>query len=225
MISSSVWRSHAARRRRVLDLPLLHHRATLTGSRPRRRVRLSRVSRSAVGAGACRAVPRSCSAAARPSSRCSAVPAARLGAHPGRPRHRRGARNSATRAREVRAALGTPASTRSGSNPFGEFVQYRYRGGIRVIFQGKRTVTSVSTSGRGASAPRGTGGVGSSDARSAAAAARCDAPHETIEVYRVLEGELPSTPATRSWRAGAVIHIAGGREQRRKVRRGRRGHT
>jgi hypothetical protein len=58
---------------------------------------------------------------------------------------------------EVRAALGTPSSTRSGTNEFGDFVQYRYRGGIRVLFQGRTNVTSVSTTGLGDRTSRGVG--------------------------------------------------------------------
>jgi hypothetical protein len=67
-----------------------------------------------------------------------------------------GARLNNTRA-EVRAALGRPASTQSGTNEFGEFVQYRYRGGIRVIFQGRTHVTAVSTTGLGDRTSRGVG--------------------------------------------------------------------
>jgi hypothetical protein len=70
-----------------------------------------------------------------------------------------GARLGNSRA-EVRAALGRPASTRSGTNDFGPFVQFRYRGGITVSFQGRTEVTSVTTSGRGDRTARGVG-VGS----------------------------------------------------------------
>ena len=74
-----------------------------------------------------------------------------------------GARLGNSRA-EVRAALGRPASIRTGTNDFGRFVQYRYRGGINVIFQGRREVSTVSTSGRGDRTARGVG-VGSTEAR------------------------------------------------------------
>jgi hypothetical protein len=67
-----------------------------------------------------------------------------------------GARLDNTRA-EVRAALGPPARTRSGENKFGRFVEWRFRGGIRVLFQGGRRVTSVSTTGRGDRTARGVG--------------------------------------------------------------------
>ena len=72
-----------------------------------------------------------------------------------------GARLGNTRA-EVRTALGTPASIRSGTNDFGSFVQYRYRGGITIIFQGRREVSTVSTTGRGDRTRRNVG-VGSTE--------------------------------------------------------------
>ena len=72
-----------------------------------------------------------------------------------------GARLGNSRA-EVRAALGSPESTRSGTNDFGRFLQWRFRGGITVIFQDRREVTTVSTSGRGDRTRRGVG-VGSTE--------------------------------------------------------------
>ena len=45
---------------------------------------------------------------------------------------------------QVRAALGAPSVVVHGSNDFGSFTVYRYRG-LRVTFQGNRTVTSVFT--------------------------------------------------------------------------------
>jgi hypothetical protein len=91
-----------------------------------------------------------------------------------------GARLGNTRA-EVRAALGAPSSTRSGTNDFGSFVQWRLRGGITVIFQGRREVSSVSTSGRGDRTRRGVG-VGSSEAavRRRVRGVRC----ETVAGFR-----------------------------------------
>jgi len=59
-----------------------------------------------------------------------------------------GVRLDNTRA-AVRAALGRSASRRSGGNEFGRFVEWRFRGGIRVLFQGGRRVTSVATTGLG----------------------------------------------------------------------------
>ena len=74
-----------------------------------------------------------------------------------------GARLGNTRA-EVRAALGSPESTRSGSNEFGKFLQWRFRGGITVLFQDRREVTTVSTTGRGDRTVHGVG-VGSREAQ------------------------------------------------------------
>ena len=67
-----------------------------------------------------------------------------------------GARLGNTKA-EVRAALGRPAAVRNGSNDFGPFTTYRYRGGILVNFQGRTSVSSVSTGGRGDRTARGVG--------------------------------------------------------------------
>jgi hypothetical protein len=85
-----------------------------------------------------------------------------------------GARLGNSRA-QVRAALGAPSSTRSGTNDFGPFVQFRYRGGISVLFQGRTEVTSVSTTGRGDRTARDVG-VGSSEAtvRRRVAGVRCE---------------------------------------------------
>ena len=73
-----------------------------------------------------------------------------------------GARLGNSRA-EVRAALGAPASSRSGTNDFGPFLQWRFKGGITVLFQGRREVSTVTTTGRGDRTARGVG-VGSSEA-------------------------------------------------------------
>ncbi len=91
-----------------------------------------------------------------------------------------GARLGNSRA-EVRAALGTPASTRSGTNDFGPFLQWRFRGGISVLFQGRREVSTVSTSGRGDRTVRGVG-VGSTEAavKARVRGVRC----ETIAGFR-----------------------------------------
>ena len=45
---------------------------------------------------------------------------------------------------QVRAVLGAPRRAVHGSNEFGSFTVYRYRG-LRVTFQGNRTVTSILT--------------------------------------------------------------------------------
>ena len=91
-----------------------------------------------------------------------------------------GARLGNTRA-EVRAALGKPAAIRTGANDFGRFVQYRYRGGITVFFQGRVEVSGVSTTGRGDRTRRNVG-VGSSEAtvKARVRGVRC----ETIEGFR-----------------------------------------
>jgi hypothetical protein len=73
-----------------------------------------------------------------------------------------GARLGNTRA-EVRAALGTPSKTTTGSNDFGPFVRYTFAGKIRVTFQGKTHVTAVETTGLGDRTSTGIG-VGSSEA-------------------------------------------------------------
>jgi hypothetical protein len=73
-----------------------------------------------------------------------------------------GARIGNTRA-EVRAALGSPSKTTSGTNDFGPYVQYTFAGGIRVVFQGRTRVTSVRLTGRGDRTSKGVG-VGSSEA-------------------------------------------------------------
>jgi hypothetical protein len=62
-----------------------------------------------------------------------------------------GARLGNTRA-EVRAALGKPAKTATGSNDFGPFVRYTFAGGVRVVLPGQDHVTSVDDDG-----PRRTG--------------------------------------------------------------------
>lgn len=73
-----------------------------------------------------------------------------------------GARLGNTRA-EVRAALGTPSKTTSGTNDFGPWIRYAFAGGVRVFFQGKTNVTSVDTTGLGDRTSKGVG-VGSSEA-------------------------------------------------------------
>ena len=57
-----------------------------------------------------------------------------------------GARIGNSRA-EVRAALGTPSKTATGTNEFGPWVRYTFAGGIRVMFQGRTQVTSVTLTG------------------------------------------------------------------------------
>jgi hypothetical protein len=73
-----------------------------------------------------------------------------------------GARLNATRA-QVRAALGKPTKVVGGTNDFGRYVRYTYAGGLRVFFQGRTRVTSVTTTGLGDRTATGVG-VGSSEA-------------------------------------------------------------
>ena len=72
-----------------------------------------------------------------------------------------GARVNNTKA-QVRAALGTPASVKHGTNEFGAFTQFRYAGGLRVGFQGGSRVTSIDLTGPGDRTARGVG-VGSTE--------------------------------------------------------------
>ncbi len=72
-----------------------------------------------------------------------------------------GARIGATPA-QVKAALGDPASVKTGTNEFGPYSTYLYEGGLRVNFQGNDEVTAVYTTGRGDRTTRGIG-VGSSE--------------------------------------------------------------
>jgi hypothetical protein len=74
---------------------------------------------------------------------------------------------------QVRATLGAPRSAVHGSNEFGSFTIFRYRG-LRVTFQGNRTVTDVFTTRAGERTARGVG-VGSTVAqvRAKVAGVRC----------------------------------------------------
>ena len=62
---------------------------------------------------------------------------------------------------QVRSVLGTPAAVVHGSNDFGSFTVYRYRG-LRVTFQGNRTVTAIFTTRAGERTAAGVG-VGSTE--------------------------------------------------------------
>lgn len=64
---------------------------------------------------------------------------------------------------QVRAALGPPSSIRNGTNDFGAFREFRYRGEVTVTFQGLSSVTAVTTTGVGARTAGGVG-VGSTEA-------------------------------------------------------------
>ena len=85
-----------------------------------------------------------------------------------------GARLGNTRA-QVRAALGPPAQVRNGANDFGRFTVFRYPGAITVSFQGRRRVSTVTTTGPGDRTGRGVG-VGSTEAavRARVPGVRCE---------------------------------------------------
>jgi hypothetical protein len=121
-----------------------------------------------------------------------------------------GARLGNSRA-EVRAALGAPASTRSGTNDFGRFLQWRFRGGVTVIFQDRTEVTTVSTTGRGDRTPRGVG-VGSTEAavRNRVRGVRCEtiAGFRSCHTGRFTAGEIITDFQLRG---GKVRRIAVGR--------------
>jgi len=74
---------------------------------------------------------------------------------------------------QVRAALGAPAAAVHGRNDFGSFTVYRYRG-LRVTFQGNRTVTAILTTRASERTAAGVG-VGSTEGqvRAKVAAVRC----------------------------------------------------
>jgi hypothetical protein len=74
---------------------------------------------------------------------------------------------------QVRAVLGAPRRAVHGSNEFGSFTVYRYRG-LRITFQGNRRVTDVFTTRPGERTARGVG-VGSTEAqvRARVAGVRC----------------------------------------------------
>jgi hypothetical protein len=115
-----------------------------------------------------------------------------------------GARLGASRA-AVRAALGSPSKVVGGSNDFGPFVRYTYAGGLRVIFQGKKRVTSVSTSGVGDRTSSGVG-VGSTEAAAdALPGVKCETlsgvrschtgsftPGKRVTDFRVVGGKVAS---------------------------------
>jgi hypothetical protein len=73
-----------------------------------------------------------------------------------------GVRIGDTRAK-VKATLGKPVKQRSGSNDFGSYVEYLYRNGITVEFQGEERVSSIVTTGRRERTSNGVG-VGSPEA-------------------------------------------------------------
>ena len=133
----------------------------------------------------------------------------RGGADPGR-RGIAGARLGNSRA-EVRAALGAPASTRSGTNDFGPFLQWRFKGGISVLFQGRREVSTVTTTGRGDRTARGVG-VGSTEAavKARVRGVRCETTFGTRSCHtgRFTVGEVITDFLIRN---GKVTRVSIGR--------------
>jgi hypothetical protein len=85
-----------------------------------------------------------------------------------------GVRISNTRA-QVRAALGAPAKQKSGSNDFGRYVQYTYKEGIVVTFQGEDRVSSILTTGLGDRTVKGVGvGTAEADVKSGVPGVKCE---------------------------------------------------
>jgi hypothetical protein len=64
---------------------------------------------------------------------------------------------------QVRATLGAPRRAIHGSNEFGRFTEFRYRG-LRITFQGNLRVTNVFTTRRTERTARGIG-VGSTESQ------------------------------------------------------------
>jgi hypothetical protein len=118
-----------------------------------------------------------------------------------------GARLGNTKA-EVRAALGQPRRVRNGNNEFGPFTEFVYRGGIRVFFQGRVTVSGVSTTGLGDRTSRGIG------VRSTEAAVQQRVPGvecNTFEGTRICqrgEGLPGQRVSTFFLRAGRVVRVS-----------------
>jgi hypothetical protein len=65
---------------------------------------------------------------------------------------------------QVRAVLGTPATSKKGTNDFGEYTQLTFPGKLTVVFQGNTVLSSVSTTDDGQRTKEGIH-VGSSEKR------------------------------------------------------------
>ncbi len=115
-----------------------------------------------------------------------------------------GARINNTKA-EVRAALGKPRSVIKRDGEFGPTTEYRYRGGLRVLFLGSR-VSLVGTTGLGDRTNRGVG-VGSTEGR-----VRNRVPGVTCETF---EGtRICSRGAEQPGERGTFFFIEQGRVTR-----------
>jgi hypothetical protein len=116
-----------------------------------------------------------------------------------------GARLGNTR-EQVRAALGKPTKIRTSSNDFGAFVEYKFAGGIRVMFQGKTNVTAVETTGKGDRTLAGIGvGSGESSVQARVSGVKCEGvgasrschtgdfvAGKTITDFRIVGGKVTS---------------------------------
>jgi hypothetical protein len=91
---------------------------------------------------------------------------------------------------KVRAVLGVPVKVQRGSNDFGAYTIFRYRG-YNVNFQGNAAVTQVETTLRSQRTPGGVG-VGSTrgQVRAAVKGIKCEGPASTGHCYlgRLLAG-------------------------------------
>jgi hypothetical protein len=115
-----------------------------------------------------------------------------------------GARIDNTKA-EVRAALGKPRRVIKREGEFGPTTEFRYRGGLRVLFLGRR-VTLVSTTGLGDRTNSGVG-VGSRERR-----VRNRVPDVKCETF---EGtRICSRGAEQVGERGTFFFIEGGRVTR-----------
>jgi hypothetical protein len=107
---------------------------------------------------------------------------------------------------QVRAALGTPNKVTNGTNEFGNYTVYRYRGGIVVTFQGGSRVSAVTTSGLGDRTSRGVG------VRSSQNAVRTKVPGITCET--IAGGRTCHTGAFMAGQRVTDFQIVGGKVKR-----------
>jgi hypothetical protein len=107
---------------------------------------------------------------------------------------------------QVRATLGAPRRAVHGSNDFGSFTEFRYRG-LRVTFQGDRRVTNLFTTRGTERTARGIG-VGSTEsqvkARVAGVRCRTESGFRHCFVGRFLPGRRITDFRIRSGRVSSV---------------------